>query len=47
MRFLKRYWLYILAAVITIIGLVTGWYLFFFLVLPLGFFSFGNKEKDE
>lgn len=47
MKFLKSYWFYIIAALITIIGLVTGWYFFFLLVLPLGIFSFGNKNRDE
>lgn len=28
MEFLRKHWLYILAALITIIGLVTGWYFF-------------------
>lgn len=35
----------IAAAVITIIGLITGWYLFIFLVLPLGFLF--KKPKDN
>lgn len=47
MRFIKTYWFYILAALITIIGIVTGWYLFIFLVIPFGFFNFGNKKEDE
>lgn len=34
----------IAAAIITIIGLVTGWYLFIFLVLPLGFLFRKKKE---
>lgn len=47
MKFLKAYWFYILAALITIIGIVTGWYLFIFLVIPFGFFNFGRKDKEE
>lgn len=47
MQFLKRYWFYLLAAVITIIGFITGWYFFFLLVLPLGVFSFGSKDRDK
>jgi hypothetical protein len=47
MKFPKIYWFYILAAAITIFGLITGWYFFFLLVIPLGFFSFGKKDRDE
>lgn len=47
MKFLNSYWFYILAAIITIIGLVTGWYLFFFLVIPLSLFTRNKKDKDQ
>ncbi len=47
MKFFNSYWFYIIAALITIIGLVTGWYLFIFLVIPFGFFKFGKKDKEE
>ncbi|SKB60041.1 hypothetical protein SAMN05660903_01602 [Salegentibacter salinarum] len=47
MKFRKSYWLYIIAAIITIVGLVTGWYFFLLLVFPLGFFSFGNNKNEE
>ena len=47
MKFLKSYWFYILAALITIIGVVTGWYFFLFLVIPFGLFNFGNKNQDK
>lgn len=47
MKFLNSYWFYILAAAITIFGIITGWYLFIFLVIPFGFFNFGRKDKDE
>ncbi|MDX1604423.1 MAG: hypothetical protein R3209_15235 [Salinimicrobium sediminis] len=47
MRFFSTYWFYILAAVITIVGLVTGWYIFFLFVIPFGLFNFRSKDKDE
>lgn len=47
MKFLKTYWLYIIAALITLIGLLTGWYLFLLLVFPLGLFKTGKKDQDE
>jgi hypothetical protein len=48
MKFHKSYWFYILAAGISIVGLVTGWYFFLLLVFPLGIFNFGKKkDKDE
>ena len=47
MKFLKSYWFYILAALITIIGLITGWYFFFLFVLPFGLFNFSRKDRDE
>ncbi|MBZ9631517.1 hypothetical protein LB465_12065 [Salegentibacter sp. LM13S] len=47
MKFHKTYWLYIIAAIITIVGLVTGWYFFFLLVFPLGLFSFGNNKNGN
>ncbi|SHF90000.1 hypothetical protein SAMN05444483_103160 [Salegentibacter echinorum] len=47
MKFSNSYWLYILAAIITIIGLVTGWYFFLLLVFPLTSFNFGKKKDDE
>lgn len=46
MNFLKAHWFYILAALITIIGLVTGWYFFILLVLPISLFS-GKKNKEN
>ncbi|RZS90609.1 hypothetical protein EV197_3404 [Aquimarina brevivitae] len=39
----KNSWILGIAALITIIGIVTGWYLFIFVVLPLGLFF--NKRK--
>ena len=48
MKFLKSYWFYIVAAAITIFGIITGWYLFIFLVLPFGLFNLNkNKDKEE
>ncbi|WP_010228340.1 hypothetical protein [Gillisia marina] len=45
MKFIKTYWLYIVAALITLIGIVTGWYLFIFFAIPFALFS--RKEKEE
>ena len=47
MRILKENWLYIVAALITLIGLVTGKYFFLFLVIPFGFNFFRSDKKDE
>jgi len=38
--------LMVAAAVVTIVGLITGRYLFIFLMLPLGFL-FKGKEKED
>ncbi|MEH6407704.1 MAG: hypothetical protein V7767_10505 [Leeuwenhoekiella sp.] len=35
----------IIAAAVTIIGLVTGWYFFIFLVFPFGLGIFSKKDK--
>ncbi|VVV01669.1 MULTISPECIES: hypothetical protein [Mesonia] len=40
----KTYWLYLIAAIITIVGLVTGKFLFLLFVLPLGLFG-SNKNQ--
>lgn len=45
-NFLTSNWLMVVLALITIIGLVTGKYLFLFLAIPLGF-NFFRKKKDE
>lgn len=45
MKIPKTYWFYIIAAIVTIIGLVTGWYLFLLIIFPLVFFSSGNRHK--
>jgi hypothetical protein len=47
MKFHTSYWFYIIAAIITIIGLATGWYFFFLLVFPLGLFNMGKNKNDE
>lgn len=46
MKFLQSPWFYVVAAAITIFGIITGKYLFIFLALPLSLFSF-NKKKDD
>ncbi|MGY5846875.1 hypothetical protein ACW6QP_05600 [Salegentibacter sp. HM20] len=45
MKFLKKYWYLILAALITLVGILTGWYLFIFLIFPLGFFGRNNRNE--
>lgn len=45
MKIPKSYWFYIIAAIITIIGIVTGWYFFLLLVFPLGLFNSRKKEE--
>jgi hypothetical protein len=47
MNFLKSYWFYILAAVITIVGIITGWYLLIIIAIPLGFFRKGNNGENR
>tara|TARA_R100000306_G_C4367549_1_gene138383 strand:+ start:1337 stop:1486 length:150 start_codon:yes stop_codon:yes gene_type:complete len=37
----------IAAAVVTLVGLLTGWYLFLFLWLPLGWFFGSKKDQNE
>lgn len=39
--------LMIIAAIITIVGLVTGKYFFFFLFLPLGLIRWKKSNPDE
>tara|TARA_B100000949_G_C13951948_1_gene313270 strand:+ start:15 stop:182 length:168 start_codon:yes stop_codon:yes gene_type:complete len=41
----KTNWIYIIAALITLIGLVTGKYFFLFFAIPFGFNWF-RKKKD-
>ncbi len=41
-----RIFLMIVAAIITLVGLITGRYLFLFLMLPLGFL-FRKKEEEK
>jgi hypothetical protein len=47
MKMSKSTWFYIIAAAITILGIVTGWYFFFLIMLPLGFFNFKDKNNDH
>ncbi|WP_233357677.1 hypothetical protein [Haloflavibacter putidus] len=41
------YLLYIIAALITIYGLVTGQFFFLLFVFPLGLFSWNKKDKNQ
>ena len=47
MSFLKRYWFYILAALVTLVGIITGRYLFFLFVFPFGLFNFRSKDGEQ
>ncbi|MGO2102733.1 MAG: hypothetical protein ACTH3E_06780 [Psychroflexus halocasei] len=47
MKFNRTNILYIIAAIVTLYGLVTGRFLFIFLAFPLGLFSFMNKKGDD
>ena len=47
MKFLKSPWFLIIAAIITLIGIITGKYLFNFLILPFSLFKFGKKDREE
>ncbi len=47
MRILKKNWLYIVAALITLVGLITGKFFFLFLVIPFGFGFFKRDKKDS
>jgi len=47
MNFLKSYWFYILAAVITIIEIITGWYLIIIIAIPFGLFGKGDNENNR
>ena len=46
-NFLTSNWLMVVLALITIIGLVTGKYLFLFLAIPFGFNLFGKKKDKD
>lgn len=43
----RSVWLMIIAAAITIVGLVPGWYFFLFLVFPFGLGIFNKKNKGD
>ncbi|WP_183075505.1 hypothetical protein [Gillisia mitskevichiae] len=45
MKFLKSYWIYIVAAFITLFGIITGWYLFIFFAIPFALFR--SKDLNE
>ncbi|WP_224490205.1 hypothetical protein [Robertkochia flava] len=42
----KKTGLYLMLAgvVITVIGIITGWYFFIFLIIPIGMFWKGKKQ---
>ncbi len=46
MKIPKSYWFYIIAALITIIGIITGWYFFLLLIIPVGLFKSKNKGEE-
>ncbi|MCJ7757452.1 MAG: hypothetical protein MUP24_04845 [Gillisia sp.] len=45
MKFLKSYWIYMVAAIITIFGIITGWYLFILFAIPFALFR--SKDHNE
>ena len=45
MTFIKTYWLFIVAALIILFGILTGWYLFIFFAIPFALFK--NKNNEE
>lgn len=47
MKFLKSPWFIVISLLITLIGIITGKFLFLFLILPLSLFNFGKKDKEE
>ena len=47
MKFLKSPWFLVICLLITIIGIVTGKFLFLFLILPLSLFGFGKNDKGK
>ena len=46
MKVTKFTWIYIIAALVTVYGIVTGQFLFLLLSFPLGIFNY-NKSKNE
>ncbi|SDG98072.1 hypothetical protein SAMN04488027_11357 [Psychroflexus sediminis] len=46
MKITKITWIYIIAAIITIYGIVTGQFLFLLFCFPLGLFYF-NKDNNK
>tara|TARA_Y100000815_G_C13348892_1_gene503388 strand:- start:2309 stop:2452 length:144 start_codon:yes stop_codon:yes gene_type:complete len=47
MKFLRNNWVKVLLALISIIGIATGKFLFIFLAIPLGAGIFDKKNKNE
>ncbi|MFI8380342.1 hypothetical protein [Leeuwenhoekiella sp. NPDC079379] len=46
MKFKNYNWIYVIAALITLIGLITGKYFFLFFAIPFGFSIF-NRNKNK
>ncbi len=47
MKIEKHHWIYIIAALVTLFGIVTGQYLFILLAFPLGITTYVNNNKDD
>ena len=47
MKIEKHQWIYIIATIVTLFGIVTGQYLFILLAFPLGITTYINKNKDD
>ena len=47
MKIEKHHWIYIIATIVTLFGIVTGQYLFILLAFPLGITTYVNKNKDD
>ncbi|WP_188405762.1 hypothetical protein [Psychroflexus salis] len=45
MKLSKSTWLYMAAAIITLYGIITGFYLFIFLAFPVGLFGYQDQNK--
>lgn len=46
MKISKTSWFYIIAAIITLYGIVTGSFLLIFLAFPIGLFGFNAEDKQ-
>ena len=47
MKLSKSTWFYIIAAAITIYGIVTGLFLLVILAFPIGLFGLNQKNEEE